>query len=182
MTVEENTYVASLPMLLTELFPVEVRARCVGLAYHLGAIAAAKVQARDPFRRHWVLLSLLFVYLSFDELTRMHENWGNVLNAPLASWRNREVLGGALRNLWVLPAALVAGVVGKKKFIYDLWGDTVNTASRMESHGVPGMVHVAESSPRLLAGKYRMTARGTIEVKGKGAMETWFLHGRIDDA
>jgi class 3 adenylate cyclase len=77
---------------------------------------------------------------------------------------------------------VVAGVIGKRKFIYDLWGDTVNTASRMESHGVPGMVHLAESSQRLLAGKYRMTARGTIEVKGKGAMETWFLHGRIDDA
>jgi class 3 adenylate cyclase len=77
---------------------------------------------------------------------------------------------------------VVAGVIGKRKFIYDLWGDAVNTASRMESHGVPGTVHVAAASQRLLAGKYRMTPRGTIEVKGKGAMETWFLHGRLDEA
>jgi adenylate cyclase len=77
---------------------------------------------------------------------------------------------------------VVAGVIGKRKFIYDLWGDAVNTASRMESHGVPGTVHLSAASQRLLEGKYRMTPRGTIEVKGKGAMETWFLHGRIDDA
>jgi len=76
---------------------------------------------------------------------------------------------------------VVAGVIGKRKFIYDLWGDTVNTASRMESHGVPGKVHVAESSRRLLAEKYRLTARGAIEVKGKGTMETWFLHGRAGE-
>ena len=84
----------------------------LGAAGALAAVASAKVKTRDPFRRHWVLLTLLFFYLSFDELTRIHENWGNALNAPLAGWRDRHVLGGALRNLWVLPAALVAAVVG----------------------------------------------------------------------
>jgi class 3 adenylate cyclase len=84
-------------------------------------------------------------------------------------------------RIGICTGPVVAGVIGKRKFIYDLWGDTVNTASRMESHGVPGTVHVAESAQRLLAGKYHMTARGTIEVKGKGAMETWFLHGRLED-
>jgi hypothetical protein len=76
----------------------------------LAVIGFARVQARDPFRRHWVLLALLFLYLSFDELTHIHENWGNALNAPLASWRNRDVFGGALRNLWVLPAGVVAAL------------------------------------------------------------------------
>lgn len=78
----------------------------------LGVIAFAKAQAHDPFRRHWVALALMFVYLSLDEITSIHENWGDVLNVTLAPWRNREVLGGALRNLWVLPAMLVAGIVG----------------------------------------------------------------------
>jgi class 3 adenylate cyclase len=74
---------------------------------------------------------------------------------------------------------VVAGVIGKRKFIYDLWGDTVNTASRMESHGVPGTIQLSETSHRALVGKYKLALRGTIEVKGKGAMETWFLEGRL---
>jgi class 3 adenylate cyclase len=72
---------------------------------------------------------------------------------------------------------VVAGVIGKRKFIYDLWGDTVNTASRMESHGVPGKIQLSANARDLLADKYRMTARGTIDVKGKGPMDTWILEG-----
>jgi len=72
----------------------------------------------------------------------------------------------------------VAGVIGKKKFIYDVWGDTVNTASRMESHGSPGAVHVTEETHRLLEGTYDFEPRGEIDVKGKGKMRTWFLRGR----
>ena len=78
----------------------------------LASIAVSKRQAGDRFRRHWAVLAIIFVYLSFDELTRVHENWGNALNAPLAAWRDRAVLGGMLRNLWVLPAGLVATIVG----------------------------------------------------------------------
>jgi class 3 adenylate cyclase len=73
---------------------------------------------------------------------------------------------------------VVAGVIGKRKFIYDLWGDTVNVASRMESHGVPGEIQLSAASRRLLDGKYALRSRGTIEVKGKGAMETWLLSSR----
>jgi class 3 adenylate cyclase len=75
---------------------------------------------------------------------------------------------------------VVAGVIGRRKFIYDLWGDTVNTASRMESHGVPGSIQVTEAVFRLLRGRYRLEARGTIDVKGKGPMPTWLLVGEID--
>lgn len=74
---------------------------------------------------------------------------------------------------------VVAGVIGRKRFAYDLWGDTVNTASRMESHGVPGRVHVTGGVRERLHDRFRFEPRGTIEVKGKGEMRTWFLVERI---
>ncbi|HET9626681.1 MAG TPA: adenylate/guanylate cyclase domain-containing protein [Kofleriaceae bacterium] len=73
---------------------------------------------------------------------------------------------------------VVAGVIGKRKFIYDLWGDTVNIASRMESHGVPGAIQLSDASRALLGAAYQLTPRGVIEVKGKGEMATWLLQGR----
>jgi adenylate cyclase len=70
---------------------------------------------------------------------------------------------------------VVAGVIGRAKFAYDLWGDTVNTASRMESHGAPGAIQVTERAYERLRGLYELRRRGTIEVKGKGPMTTYFL-------
>ena len=75
----------------------------------------------------------------------------------------------------VNSGSVVAGVIGRKKFIYDLWGDTVNTASRMESLGVPGRVHVTEATAALLGDTFELEARGTMEVKGKGPMATFLL-------
>ncbi|MGE5658953.1 MAG: adenylate/guanylate cyclase domain-containing protein [Actinomycetota bacterium] len=72
----------------------------------------------------------------------------------------------------------IAGVIGTKKFIYDLWGDAVNTASRMESHGIPGMIQVTESTYDRLKNHYQFEQRGTINVKGKGEMTTYLLTGR----
>ena len=74
---------------------------------------------------------------------------------------------------------VVAGVIGTKKFIYDVWGDTVNVASRMESLGVPGRVQISGAVEERLRGRYVLEPRGLIEVKGKGLLPTWFLEGRI---
>ena len=70
---------------------------------------------------------------------------------------------------------VIAGVIGRSKFIYDLWGDTVNTASRMESSGEPGRIQVTERTRERLGHGFRSVPRGEIEVKGKGVMNTWFL-------
>jgi guanylate cyclase len=72
---------------------------------------------------------------------------------------------------------VVAGVIGRRKFIYDLWGDTVNTASRMESHGVPGEIQLTERAAAALDGAFELARRGPIDVKGKGQVETFFLLG-----
>ena len=72
---------------------------------------------------------------------------------------------------------MVAGVIGRKRFLYDLWGDAVNTASRMESQGTPGRIQITQATYELLKDEFDMQARGTVEVKGKGGMETWYLLG-----
>jgi len=70
---------------------------------------------------------------------------------------------------------LVAGVIGRSKFQYDLWGDTVNVASRMESHGVAGKIQVTTATYELLKDDFECVSRGEVPIKGKGKMETWFV-------
>ena len=70
---------------------------------------------------------------------------------------------------------VVAGVIGRKRFLYDLWGDAVNTASRMESHGTPGRIQITRSTYELLGDEFECEPRGPIPVKGKGEIEAWYL-------
>ena len=76
---------------------------------------------------------------------------------------------------------VVAGVIGVKKYVFDLWGDAVNIASRMESHGIPGYVHSSSQTYHLLKNKYRFTKRGMIHIKGKGEMLTYVVVGKNGD-
>ena len=84
-------------------------------------------------------------------------------------------------RIGIHTGSVVAGVIGTKKFIYDLWGDTVNTASRMESTGVPGRVQVSEATYLLLKDQFELEERGEIEVKGKGKLRTYLLGKQLAD-
>ena len=80
-------------------------------------------------------------------------------------------------RIGISSGPLVAGVVGTSKFQFDVWGDTVNVTSRMESSGEAGQIQISDSTRQLLDGEFQYVPRGTVDVKGKGLMTTWFLIG-----
>jgi class 3 adenylate cyclase len=115
------------------------------------------------------------------ERTRRHAedvaDMGLTMVAELAKYREQSGIPIEVRvGMNVGPA--VGGVIGLKKFIYDVWGDTVNTASRMESTGMPGRVQVTRETYERLRDAFEFERRGLVDVKGKGRIETWFLLGR----
>ena len=82
-------------------------------------------------------------------------------------------------RIGVHSGPVIAGVIGRRKFSYDLWGDTVNTASRLESHGLAGRIQVSQATYRLLSDRYAFEDRGEIDVKGKGRVAAYLLVGRL---
>ena len=101
----------------------------------------------------------------YDELQSFNEEYGESLDLRIG----------------LHTGPVVAGVMGKKKFTYDLWGDAVNTASRMESHGIPGIVHLSEATYKKIKDQnFNIEDRGEIDVKGKGMMHTYILKKDAD--
>jgi len=88
---------------------------------------------------------------------------------------NRENEMNFSLRIGINTGPVTAGIIGKKKFAYDLWGDTVNVASRMETHGLPGKIHITENTYQMINGKYEVIKRSPIHVKGKGLMQTYFV-------
>ncbi len=115
-------------------------------------------------------------------LDQSADHTDRVANLALDLWARLEAIEAASRlgvrfRIGINCGPVVAGVIGTKKFIYDVWGDTVNLAARMESLGLPGRIQVSGAVEERLRGRYQLEARGLIDVKGKGSLPTWFLVG-----
>ena len=152
------------------------------------------------------MVSLLDEYIGhFDELAQRHglekirtigDNWMGVAGVPVARAdhaqraarmaldmakyvRERQAANARCLEfrIGLNSGPVVGGVIGRSKFVFDIWGDPVNLASRMESTGLAGRIHVGPDTRALLDGTFVLEPRGTIDVKGRGPMETWFLIG-----
>ena len=129
--------------------------KTIGDAYM--AVAGLPVRQPDHARRA-ALMAL--------EMLEVAESLGNRYGAMISL------------RIGINSGPVVAGVIGRKKFLYDLWGDAVNLASRMESHGEPDAIQVTESTYTALKDEFHLEKRSPIEVKGKGMLNTWWLRGK----
>lgn len=121
-------------------------------------------------------------YMAASGVPRLNSNHAKVLTQLAIDIRNyvsqHEFRGKRLAfRIGINSGSVVAGVIGHKKFAYDLWGDAVNTASRMESHGIGGVIQITETTYNLIRDEFVCESRGTINVKGKGEMKVWHVIG-----
>lgn len=144
-----------------------------------------------------VVAKLNEVFTHFDALAEIHgvekirtigDSYMVAAGVPLPSEDHAEALAAMALDMQAYAASgplsfriginsgpVVAGVIGSRKFQYDIWGDTVNTASRMESHGEPGRIQISDTTKQLVEHRFTTTPRGPIGVKGKGTINTWWL-------
>jgi adenylate cyclase len=102
---------------------------------------------------------------------------GRLALAMLDAQSRQLMLGNERLSLriGIHTGSATAGIIGDRRFSYDVWGDAVNIASRMESHGMPGRTHVSEAYRAAAAGSFEFEKRGFIDVRGVGEVQTWFL-------
>ena len=105
------------------------------------------------------------------------ENALDFCNTVMKQLNGQLINGHAIQlRIGVETGPTIAGVIGKKRFLFDLWGDTVNIASRMESNGLPNKIHTTEKKIEKMKNKYSFSYRGKMNVKGKGEKKTYFLN------
>jgi class 3 adenylate cyclase len=168
-------------------------------------VGFTQLTTRVPAREMVQLLNQIFS--TFDALAKRHglekiktigDGYHAAAGVPVARADHAEAaadmaidMRAAVRKLaaesgWPLKVRIgidsggpvIAGVIGTRKYVYDLWGDVVNTASRMESHGLPDAIQVTESTYHQLRHAFAFEQRGVIDVKGKGPTQTYLLDGR----
>jgi len=147
----------------------------------------------DEYVAHFDALALRH---GLEKIRTIGDNWMGVAGVPverpdharraalmaldiLAYCQERRSNGGRLLEfrIGLNSGPVVGGVIGRSKFVFDIWGDPVNIASRMESTGLPGRIQIGPDTRALLDDEFVCEPRGPIEVKGRGSMKTWFLNG-----